>query len=92
MEFLPFITINSFLQQASMFNQQQKPAFKFVIRSKLEDEKQTQEESRDKNPVNAITKKQPSESTTVEDRKRKRSDKDSAPPIATKKVVILFYT
>jgi hypothetical protein len=75
-----------------MYNQQQKPSFKFVIRSKLDEEKQQREESRNKSITNPINKMQPSESLTkVEDRKRKRSDKDSTsgPPIATKKVVVL---
>ncbi|KAI8347652.1 hypothetical protein BD560DRAFT_410929 [Blakeslea trispora] len=67
-----------------MFNQQQKPAFKFLIRSKLENkdssetDKQTESES---TPVlNTI------KTDTLEERKRKRTEKDSVPPIAAKKI------
>lgn len=74
-----------------MFNQQQKPAFKFIIRSKLDEEKQKDEQSRDQSIAKPISKLQPS--GLLPDRKRKRSDKDnttSAPPIATKKVVMIL--
>ncbi|KAI8061810.1 uncharacterized protein B0P05DRAFT_556710 [Gilbertella persicaria] len=65
-----------------MFNQQQKPAFKFVIRSKIDD--QTIEEKQEpasihKPAVNEILKE-------PEERKRKRAEKDALPPIAAKKI------
>lgn len=63
-----------------MFNQQQKPAFKFVIRSKLQEETHKEETNLE------TTQKQESLNTSVtEDRKRKRVDNTTA-PIATKKV------
>lgn len=68
-----------------MFNQQQKPAFKFVIRSKIEEESEK----------TAATQKQESSTQQVinEDRKRKRID-NTAAPIATKKVrnLMLFHS
>lgn len=69
-----------------MFNQQ-KPAFKFVIKSKIEQEKvkestgSKQEKKNDKAIAAAAG------TVTLEEKKRKRSDKDTtAAPIATKKV------
>ncbi|KAG2202815.1 hypothetical protein INT46_009975 [Mucor plumbeus] len=75
-----------------MFNQQ-KPAFKFVIKSKIEQEKikESTDSKQEKKNDKATTATAAAAATTAivasEEKKRKRSDKDTtAAPIATKKV------
>ena len=77
-----------------MFNQQ-KPAFKFVIKSKIEQEKikESTDSKQEKKNDKATTATAAAAATTAivasEEKKRKRSDKDTtAAPIATKKVKI----
>lgn len=70
-----------------MFNQQpQKPAFKFVIKSKIDtvDSSAPSKLSKqdDKTTVGSIP--------NLDDRKRKRPANESVTPIATKKVYIYF--
>ncbi|KAI7904946.1 uncharacterized protein BX663DRAFT_501116 [Cokeromyces recurvatus] len=66
-----------------MFNQQQKPAFKFVIRSKIE-ETSSSSSSIDKQVDNT---NDDTKQSLLEDRKRKRIETgNNAPPIATKKI------
>lgn len=66
-----------------MFNQQtQKPAFKFVIKSKLD--------TVDSPSSINLTKEDKTTTTSVpnlDDRKRKRPANESSAPIATKKVI-----
>jgi hypothetical protein len=78
-----------------MFNQQ-KPAFKFVIKSKIEQEKikestDSKQEKKNDKATAAVAAAAAAATAIVasEEKKRKRSDKDTtAAPIATKKVKI----
>lgn len=71
-----------------MFNQQ-KPAFKFVIKSKIEQEKvkESTDSKQEKKNDKATAAAAAAGAVALEEKKRKRSDKDTtAAPIATKKV------